>query len=79
MIKYEDYENEILIADGAFWEGIVMPGDPYNDFIAHDGDEVVEQNGKSWTRPIDNEIDLNTWSVIPILNDIEYQDDYIDT
>lgn len=77
MIKYEDYENETLIADGAFWEGIVMPGDPFNDFIPHDGDEVVDTNSAhSWTRPVDDEIELNTWSVIPILNEIEYQDDY---
>ena len=57
-----------------------MPGDPFNDFIPHDGDEVVDTNSaNSWTRPIDDEIELNTWSVIPILNDIEYQDDYIDS
>jgi len=76
MIKYQDYENEHLIADGAYWDGLIMPDDPYNDFIPHEGDECVTREGRSWVRECSEENNLNTWSIVPILNDIEYHDDY---
>ena len=79
MIKYEDYENTPLVADGAFWEDVVMPGDPYNDFITHEGDEVVN-NGKSWVVTVDDD-ELNNWSIIPIepYNEYGYDDSEFNT
>ena len=70
MIKYEDYENTPFIADGAFWEDIILPNDPWNDYFRHEGEALTKKY--SYIVGSDTNDDLNNWSVIPFLD--EYDD-----
>ena len=69
MIKYEDYENVPLVADGAYWDEIMLPNDPFNDYIPNPGDEWINHRGEIATREDDECID--TWTIIPIEHDNE--------
>ena len=77
MIKYEDYENDPIVADGAFWDEVKMPTDPYNDYIPHPGDEWINHRGEISVR--EEEEDIDNWSIIPIepFDEYEYDDSEI--
>lgn len=77
MIKYEDYENDPIVADGAFWDEVRMPTDPYNDYIPNPGDEWINHRGEMSVR--EEEMNIDNWSIIPIepFDEYEYDDSEI--